>query len=124
MSLANSATPSNHILASGGCDAGVMAVMTLEVGRAFGVNLRPSSSYSDSCYLASYLWFWFSQKINKLGVREILNGFWLCWRTVRHLGTLQADASERCLMVYNMLCFKKTNQPLSRVEWQDGKQQS
>lgn len=112
VSLASSATLSNHILASGRCDIGIMAVMTLGVGSAFGGNLRPSSSDS---YLASSLWIWFRQKINKLGVREILNVFWLYQRAVSHVGSLQTDASERCLMVHNMLCLKKSNQPLSKV---------
>lgn len=89
-----------------------------------GGNLRPSSFCSDFCYLASSLWIWFRQKINKLGVREVLNIFWLCWRTVRHLGSLQIDESERCLTAYNVLCLEKTNQPLGRVEWQGTKLQS
>lgn len=100
-----------------------MAMMTPRVGSAFGGNLRSSSSCSDSYYLARSLWIWFRQKVNKLGVREILNVFWLCQRTVRHLGSLQIDASERCLMVYNVLCLNK-KPPNQLVKWQDRKLQS
>lgn len=99
---ASPATPSNHILASGRCDFGVMAVMALGVGSTFGGNLGSSWFCLDSHYIASFLWIWFGYKVNKLGVREIWNFFWLCQRTVRHSESLQMSASERCLMVYNV----------------------
>lgn len=72
---ASPATPSNHILASGRCDFGVMAVMALGVGSTFGGNLGSSWFCLDSHYIASFLWIWFGYKVNKLGVREIWNVF-------------------------------------------------